>query len=84
MLGRVPVRAELATARELGQAWEAPGQVRVWGWAKRPVRQRLVQIPVTYAPHRSYEPLFYSFPQTPLVETRDLIRFPFVSDIDLQ
>jgi hypothetical protein len=42
----VPVRAraELVMALVLGQAWEAPGQARVWGWAERPVRQRLVPL----------------------------------------
>jgi hypothetical protein len=51
----VLVQAEPATAPVLGQgqAWEAVGQARVWGWAEHPVRQRLVQVRVTYAPHRS-------------------------------
>jgi hypothetical protein len=38
---RVPVRAELATALALDQAWEASGQPRVLGWAERPARRRL-------------------------------------------
>ena len=50
MLALVPVRAELATAPALGQAREAAGQARVWGWAEHPVRQRLVQVRVTCAP----------------------------------
>ena len=49
MLALVPVRAELVTAPALGQAREAPGQARVSGWVKRPVRQRLVQVRVTCA-----------------------------------
>jgi hypothetical protein len=53
MLALVPVQAEPATAPVLGQAWEAVGQARVWGWAEHPVRQRLFQVRVTYAPHRS-------------------------------
>jgi hypothetical protein len=47
MLVRVPVRAELVTALALGQAWEAPAQARVWGWAERPARERLVRVLVT-------------------------------------
>jgi hypothetical protein len=70
MLVLVPVWAELVTAPELGQAWEAPGQARVSGWAERPVRQPLVQVSVTCAPHRNYEPLFYSFPQRHFLNTR--------------
>lgn len=46
-LARVPVLAELVTALGLDQAWEAPGQAPVWGWAERPVRQRLIQVLVT-------------------------------------
>ena len=47
MLVRVPVRADLVTALALGQAWEAPAQARVWGWAERPARERLVRVLVT-------------------------------------
>ena len=47
MLVLVPVRAEVVMAPALGQAWEAPGQVQVWGWAKRLARQQLVQVLVT-------------------------------------
>jgi hypothetical protein len=47
MLVRVPARAELVTALALGQAWEAPAQARVWGWAERPARQQLVWVLVT-------------------------------------
>jgi hypothetical protein len=38
MLVRVPVLAELVAAPVLGQALEALGQARVWGWAERPGR----------------------------------------------
>jgi hypothetical protein len=44
MLVLVPVRAELVSVLGLGQAWEAPGHARVWGWAERQARQRLVQL----------------------------------------
>lgn len=43
----VVVRAELVTALASDQAWEAPGQARVWGWAERPARERLVRVLVT-------------------------------------
>jgi hypothetical protein len=47
MLVLVQARAEVVTALALGQALEAPGQARVWGWAERPARQRLVQVLLT-------------------------------------
>jgi hypothetical protein len=46
MLVLVPVLEEV-TALESDQAWEAPGQVRVWDWAERPARQGLVQVLLT-------------------------------------
>ena len=47
---RVRVRAELVTAPGSDQAWEVPGQPRVWGWAERPARQRLALILRTCVP----------------------------------
>ena len=47
MLALVPVRVGLEQVLGLDQAREAAGQARVWGWAERPDRQRLIQILMT-------------------------------------
>jgi hypothetical protein len=83
MLALVPVRAELATAPGLGQAWEAEGQARVWGWAEHQVRQGLVQVQVTCAPQKLGTSIILFFSTTPLHITWDLLRFPFAQKIKL-
>jgi hypothetical protein len=49
MLVLVQARVELVKAPELGQARGAPGQARAWGWAERPARQQLPQVPGTFS-----------------------------------
>jgi len=47
MLVQAPVWAELVPAPVSGQVREAAGLVAARGWAERPVRQRLVQVPMS-------------------------------------
>ena len=41
-----PVRAELVLAPALDRVWVAADLAPARGWAQRPVRQRLAQVPV--------------------------------------
>src|SRR6476646_7162489 len=75
MLVPVPARAELVTALEWGQAWEARGQARARDWAERPARQQLVKVLATSPLPR------YSFAMVPVPSSISLTDGTAVDDV---